>query len=128
MLTHDPMLGHISTFAGHPVICAAVAATLEVYRKEELLKNVSSKGKWMAIELRKHPLVKEIRQIGLFFAIDLDSPERVQKVVTRCLEDGLIGFWFLSCPSSFRIAPPLITTMEEMEKARDIIWDALECA
>jgi acetylornithine/succinyldiaminopimelate/putrescine aminotransferase len=128
LLTHDPMLGHISTFAGHPVICAAVAATLEVYRAESFVKDAESKGNWMATELRKHPLVKAIRQRGLFFAIDLDTPDRVQKVVTKCLEDGLIGFWFLSCPASFRIAPPLITTMEEMEKARAIIWKALESA
>lgn len=127
LFTHDPMLGHISTFAGHPVICAAVAATLEVYSQPGFLNDIERKGAWMADALRKHPHVKEIRQRGLFFAIDLDSPERVQKVVTTCMEDGLISFWFLSCPASFRIAPPLVTTMEEMEKAREIIWRALEC-
>lgn len=124
--THDPMLGHISTFAGHPVICAAVAATLEVFQQEKLVTDVERKGKWLAGKLRTHKAVREVRQLGLFFAIDLKSADAVQQVVEHCLANGLISFWFLSCPASFRIAPPLTITDEEMSKASEIILRALD--
>ncbi len=124
--TTDPMLGHISTFAAHPVICAAVAATLEVFQKDDLVKNVEAKGQWMAEKLRTHKAVKEVRQRGLFFAIDLENADAVQCVVENCMQQGLISFWFLSCPASFRIAPPLTISMDEMEKAANIILNALD--
>ncbi|MFN0031255.1 MAG: aspartate aminotransferase family protein [Flavobacteriales bacterium] len=125
-LTHDPMLGHISTFAGHPVVCAAVAATLKVYKQEDILRDVETKGQWLAAQLRTHNAVKEVRQRGLFIAVDLESAEKVQIVVQRCLDDGLISFWFLSCPASFRLAPPLTTTQLELEKAYNILQRALD--
>jgi acetylornithine/N-succinyldiaminopimelate aminotransferase len=124
--THDPMLGHISTFAGHPVICAAVAATLEVFKNENLLANVEVKGHWLAEKLRAHQAVIEVRQRGLFFAIDLKDADAVQCVVDDCMKNGLISFWFLSCPASFRIAPPLTITHQELEHASAIILAALD--
>lgn len=125
LLTHDPMLGHISTFAGHPVICAAVAANLEYIRDHGIVNDVERKGKKIVEKLSAHPKIKEIRQRGLFFAIDLDSEASVQKVVEYCLIHGLVTFWFLSCPWSFRIAPPLTISDEEIETACAIILDAL---
>lgn len=124
-LTFDPMLGHISTFAGHPVICAAVAANLEFMLNEKIVDHAEAKGKKIADRLRNHKAVREIRQRGLFFAIDLDSADMVQHVVEHCLKNGLISFWFLSCPSSFRIAPPLTISEEEIEKACEIIISAM---
>jgi len=126
LFTHDPMLGHISTFAGHPVICAAVAATLEVYQMDHVVKGIEEKGQRMASDLRRHPKVKEVRQRGYYFAIDLASDEAVKKVVEYCLSHGLITFWFLSCPWSFRIAPPLTISEEETSEALRIIGEALD--
>jgi acetylornithine/succinyldiaminopimelate/putrescine aminotransferase len=126
LLTHDPMLGHISTFAGHPVICAAVAACLELYRYNTILEKAETKGKLFAEKLSKHPRIKEIRRIGLFFAIDLANANEVQAVVENCLQNGLISFWFLSCPSSFRIAPPLTISEIEIDNACRIILQALD--
>lgn len=126
LLTHDPMLGHISTFAGHPVVCAAVAANLKWMKETEIVADVERKGKLIQEILSTHPGIKEIRRRGLFFAIDMDAPETVQRVVEHCLANGLISFWFLSCPASFRIAPPLIISDEEIESACSIILRALD--
>lgn len=123
--THNPMLGHISTFAGHPVVCAAVAANLKWMVENKIVDDVERKGRWLAEKLRSLPAVKEVRQRGLFFAIDMESAEVVQGVVDRCLEKGLISFWFLSCPSSFRIAPPLVVSDEELQSAWEIISAAI---
>jgi acetylornithine/N-succinyldiaminopimelate aminotransferase len=119
-LTHNPMLGHITTFGGHPVNCAAAIANIEVIQEENLVANVLEKGALMK-ELLSHSLVKEIRQIGLMFAIDLESEEITQKVVEGCMEKGIITFWFLSCPASFRLAPPLTITMEEIRVVCEVI-------
>lgn len=124
-LTFDPMLGHISTFAGHPVICAGVAATLEYMQQHNIVADVERKGKLIVERLSGHPKIKAIRQRGLFFAIDMDSADTVQKVVEYCMAHGLISFWFLSCPWSFRIAPPLTISDDEIAKACEIILDAM---
>lgn len=126
LLTTNPMLGHISTFAGHPVICAAVAANLRWLKEHDVVRDVEQKGKRIEDRLSGHPRVSAIRRRGLFFAIDMDSAESVQHVVENCLADGLISFWFLSCPASFRIAPPLIISNEEIDRACDIICAAMD--
>ena len=123
-LTYDPELGHITTFGGHPVIAASVAAFLEEYHRLISLSDVNEKGKRIAEKLGSHHRVIEIRQHGLFFAIDMGSAEDVNRVVEHCLDNGLISFWFLSCPSAFRIAPPLNISDEEIEKACEIILNA----
>lgn len=128
LFTHDPMLGHISTFAGHPVICAAVAAALEVYRNENIGSGIEARGRKAADQLRRITGVKEVRQRGYYFAIDMESAEQVQKMVEHCLAHGVITFWFLSCPWSFRIAPPLTISDEEWEFALSVIRAAAETA
>lgn len=125
LFTHNPMLGHITTFGGNPVCCAAALATLKVIHEENLLATVESKGKLMEKHLQ-HPLIKEIRRAGLMFAIDFDSEERVQRIVKYALDAGVVCFWFLSCPASFRIAPPLTITEEEIKYACEIIIQAIE--
>lgn len=125
-LTQNPMLGHITTFGGHPVVCAAAAATLKVLARENWLSEVELKGAKLEAIIAKSTLVKEIRREGLLFAIDLPSAELVQKVVEGCLERGLISFWFLSCPASFRLSPPLSISTEEIELAGNIILEVLE--
>jgi acetylornithine/succinyldiaminopimelate/putrescine aminotransferase len=123
-LTHDPILGHITTFGGNPVCCAAANATLEVIENERLLEEVEAKGK-MFEELLQHPKIKEVRRIGLFFAFEFETAEEVSRVVTKCLEKGVICFWFLSCPNSFRIAPPLTISKKEIEYSCSIILEAI---
>ncbi|MDW7691004.1 aspartate aminotransferase family protein [Flammeovirgaceae bacterium SG7u.111] len=123
--TNNPPLGHITTFGGHPVCCAAAHAALEVLLEENILDHVHQKGQLFR-ELLQHPLVKEIRSIGLMFAIELDSFEVVNKVVEKCIERGVIGYWFLSTKNSFRIAPPLIIIEEEIRKAAAIIRECMD--
>ena len=119
-LTHNPMLGHITTFGGNPLSCAAALATLEVIEKEQLLDQVETKGKLFA-ELIDHPRIKEVRRLGLLFAFEFETPDEVQFVVQECLKDGVICFWFLSNPHSFRIAPPLNIAESDIREACAII-------
>ncbi len=124
LLTFDPMLGHITTFGGHPVNCAAANACIETIKSEIDFSEVENKGRIIEDKLQ-HSLVKEIRRKGLFFAIEMENPEIVQQVVENCLKNGLISFWFLSCPNAFRIAPPLNISYEEIEQSCTIITDAM---
>ena len=125
LFTNNPALGHITTFGGHPVCCAAALASLEVLSKDNLINNVEEKGKLFE-ELLQHKLVKEIRRKGLFFAIDMNDPEIVQKVVNGCKDAGLLSFWFLSCPESFRIAPPLIINEDEIRRSCQTIMEVMD--
>lgn len=124
-LAHDPMLGHITTFGGNPLSCAAAVATLEIIQEEGLLSEVEKKGQLLE-DLIQHPKIKAVRRIGLMFAFDFESQEEVFALAKECLENGMICFWFLSCPNSFRIAPPLTITYEEIQKAASIINKCLE--
>jgi acetylornithine/succinyldiaminopimelate/putrescine aminotransferase len=125
LLTHDPMLGHISTFAGHPLVCAGVAACLEVFKNENIVAQIEKRGQRIAAHLRSLPHVKEVRQRGYYFAVDMPSEDNVRQVVEYCLAHGVITFWFLSCPWSFRIAPPLTISEAEIDKAMAVIAEAL---
>lgn len=124
-LTHQPMLGHITTFGGHPIIAAAAWATLEVFETEIDFETVESNGQLLEDLLAELDEIREIRRVGLMFACDMVSFERVEKVVNRCLELGLISFWFLSHPYSFRLSPPLTITREEMLEAGKLIQQAV---
>jgi acetylornithine/succinyldiaminopimelate/putrescine aminotransferase len=125
-LSFDPMLGHITTFGGHPVVCAAGAACLDVLTEEVDYLEVEAKGKKLEELLSRHPAVKSIRRIGLMFAIDMESDEIVSKIVQQCLHDGLITFWFLSHPYSFRLSPPLTISWQEIEQAGEVILNAMD--
>ncbi|HZI23494.1 MAG TPA: aspartate aminotransferase family protein [Chryseolinea sp.] len=126
-LTHDPMLGHITTFGGNPVCCASALATLHVIEQEQLLTGVEEKGKLFETLLR-HPKIKEIRRIGLMFAIDFESAEIVNRIVLKAKELGVICYWFLSHPHSFRIAPPLTITKKQIEESCETILKAIDNA
>ncbi|NDF59808.1 MAG: aspartate aminotransferase family protein [Crocinitomicaceae bacterium] len=123
--THQPMLGHITTFGGNPVICAAANAFLEVLTSEINYEEVESNGELLVNLLNKEPEILEIRRVGMMFAFDMESFERVEKVVNKCLEYGLISFWFLSHPYSFRLSPPLTITKKEIIAAGEIIQKAI---
>jgi acetylornithine/succinyldiaminopimelate/putrescine aminotransferase len=123
--THDPMLGHITTFGGNPVCCASALATLEVLTEGSLLADVERKGQLFE-QLLRHPQIREIRRAGLLFAIDFDSAERVNRMVMKGKELGVICYWFLSHPNSFRIAPPLTITDEEIKESCELILKAID--
>jgi acetylornithine/succinyldiaminopimelate/putrescine aminotransferase len=124
-LTYEPMLGHITTFGGNPVCCASALATLEVIEQEKLIEQVEQKGKLIA-QLITHPKIKEMRRMGMMFAFDFDTAERVNNIVNYAKDHGVICYWFLSHPYSFRIAPPLTITEEEIRKACAVILEAIE--
>jgi acetylornithine/succinyldiaminopimelate/putrescine aminotransferase len=124
-LATDPPLGHITTFGGNPVCCAAALASLNVITGADVLGHVERKGKRIEERLR-HKHVREVRRAGLMMAFDFDSEERVQRIVEEALRNGVICFWFLSHPASFRIAPPLTISDEEIDYACDVILKAIE--
>jgi acetylornithine/succinyldiaminopimelate/putrescine aminotransferase len=124
-LSHDPILGHITTFGGHPVNCAAALANIEVLEDENIISEVENKGAYIEGKL-KHSLVKEIRRIGMFFAIEMDNFEVVNQVVRKNIEKGLISYWFLSTDYAFRIAPPLTISYKEIDEACAIIIQSMD--
>jgi acetylornithine/succinyldiaminopimelate/putrescine aminotransferase len=124
--THAPMLGHITTFGGHPVICAAAAAAVHVLKSEIDWKELEEKAQRFEVKFNHHPELMEIRRVGMMFAFDMVSAERVERVVSRCMEKGLLTFWFLSHPYSFRLSPPLTITEDEFNLAADLILQAIE--
>lgn len=119
-LTENPILGHITTFGGHPVNCAAALANIEAIEDEQMIDGVETKGELIERSL-DHAAITEIRRKGLMLAIEFESAELVQKIVDECLKLGVITFYFLSCPESFRLAPPINMTNKELEKACALI-------
>ena len=115
-LTRRPMLGHITTFGGHPVNCAAALANINVIETEDLITNVEEKGKLFE-DLLQHESIIEIRRIGLMMAVEFPSFKWVEKIFYKNLEKGIITFWFISCNNSFRLAPPLTITNEQIKEA-----------
>jgi len=124
LLTHDPVLGHITTFGGHPLPCVAGLAALEVLENEALAERARRMGERFKNGLR-HERIVEVRGTGLMLAVDLGDADRVQHVVHDCLAHGVLGFWFLSCPTAFRIAPPLTISETEVDHAIHVILNAL---
>lgn len=124
-LTTDPPLGHITTFGGNPVCCASALATLEVIEREQLLRGVERKGALLE-SLLAHKRIREIRRIGLLFAIDFETAEEVNQIVEYAKKRGVICYWFLSHPYSFRIAPPLIISEEQIREACAVILEAID--
>jgi acetylornithine/N-succinyldiaminopimelate aminotransferase len=123
-LRENPILGHITTFGGHPVCCAGGLAALEVLLNENLLAGVGAKEALFR-ELLVHPAINEIRGKGLMLAVEFDSFERNKRIIDRCIENGVVTDWFLHCSNAMRIAPPLIITDVEIEKACEVILKAI---
>ena len=121
VFTNNPMLGHITTFGGHPVICAAASAFMKVIKKEIDFHEVERLGQLLETIISESKEIKAVRRIGMMFAFDMESTDRVAKVVDRCLQKGLITFWFLSHPYSFRLSPPLNISEEEIIQAGNLI-------
>lgn len=119
-LTNNPVLGHITTFGGHPVCCAASYATLQVLLNEKLIEKVEEKEKLFR-ELLVHPAIKSINGKGLLLALEFDSYDQNKMIIDACIENGVITDWFLFNAHSMRIAPPLTITSEEIREACSII-------
>jgi 4-aminobutyrate aminotransferase-like enzyme len=123
-LSHNPALGHITTFGGHPVSCAAGMAAFKVILDEDLHLESNRKGERFIRNL-SHPHIKSIRGSGLFLALELKSPALLDKFVENSLENGIIVDRFLFCDDAFRIAPPLTISDEEIDLASKMVLDAL---
>ena len=124
LLSHDPKLGHITTFGGHPVIAAACLATLQEVTETNLMVEALEKEQLFR-KLLVHPLIKEIRGRGLMLAAITDTPEITNEVVLRCYKKGLILFWLLFEACAVRITPPLTLSNEEIRKGCGIIIEVL---
>ena len=124
--SNNPELGHITTFGGHPLNAAAAAAFCDILAKEIDLSEIERLGHILEEMLSKHPAIIASRRKGMLFAFDMESSAQVARVVKGCLNNGLILFWFLSNPNSFRISPPLNITENEIVEAGRIIYAAID--
>lgn len=120
LLSHDPVLGHITTFGGHPVCTAAGLATLELLLSSDLMAQVPAKAALFR-SLLTNPGILEIRSFGLWMALDLGNATLVQKAIQYCLQQGVISDWFLFNDHSMRIAPPLTISEAEIRYACQVI-------
>lgn len=125
-LTHNPVLGHITTFGGHPVCCAAGLAALDYLEQNHIVEQVEAKGALYEELLADHPMVKEIRRSGLLLAVELGSSERMFRMMELFAESGVMSDWFLFCDTAFRISPPLVISEEEIRDSVRIIRECLD--
>ena len=125
-LTHNPVLGHISTFGGHPVCCAAGLAAARYILDNKLVEQVEAKGALYETLLADHPAVVEIRRSGLLLAVELGSSERMFAMMAMFKEVGILSDWFLYCDTAFRISPPLTITDEEIRDSAALIRQCLD--
>jgi len=126
-LTDGPVLGHITTFGGHPVSCAAGRAALQVLLDEQLMNGITEKEQLFRT-LLKHTAIKNITSFGLWLAISFDSFETNKRIIDACIDRGILTDWFLFSAESLRISPPLTITDAEIRKACAVILEAIELA
>lgn len=124
-LSHDPVLGHITTFGGNPICCAAALENLKILTSTSHIEEVKSKEALFR-SLLKHPKIQHITGLGFMLGIQLASEDEVKQVIAHCLEHGLITDWFLYAPDKIRIAPPLIITNTQIRKVCKILLSALD--
>ncbi len=124
---NDPILGHLTTFGGHPVSCAASLATLQVILEENLLEQVPAKAQLFR-ELLVHPRIKDIRNQGLMMAAEFESFAVLKAVIDQAIVNGVLTDWFLFCDNSMRIAPPLTITEEQIREACQLILSSIDQA
>ena len=125
-LTHNPVLGHITTFGGHPVCCAAGLAAMKFLQEEKVVEDVERKGAMFVELLKDHPAVKEIRRSGLLMAVELGESAKLYRLMDLFIEEGILSDWFLYCDTAFRISPPLIITDDEIRNCVALIRKCLD--
>ena len=126
LLTHNPVLGHITTFGGHPVCCAAGLAAMNFLEANNLVAEVESKGVLFESLVAGHPKVQEVRRCGLLLAVELGSSDAYFRLLDLFIEAGILSDCFLFCESAFRISPPLTITEEEIRSSAALICDCLD--
>ncbi len=124
-LTENPVLGHITTFGGHPLSCAAGLAAMEALLAEEMIQDVRRK-ELLFLDRLHHPAIREVRSAGLLLALEFDDFETNKKIIDHCIATGVLTDWFLFAPQCMRIAPPLNITDEEITAACSLILNAVE--
>ncbi len=124
--TVNPVLGHITTFGGHPVSCAAATASLELLLEEDWVAKAEEKGQLIEDRLKGHKAIKELRRKGLMIALDMGTTELNMALIQACVEEGLVTDWFLFADHCLRIGPPLCISMEQVEKACITLLAALD--
>jgi acetylornithine/succinyldiaminopimelate/putrescine aminotransferase len=124
-LADHPELGHITTFGGHPVCCAAALANLEVLLSDDLIFQAEKKGAILEEQISSHPMIKNIRRKGLILGIEVNDAGKRNKLTEILLKNGIIIDWFLFHPCTFRIAPPLTITEEECRSSGDLVIKSL---
>ena len=125
-LTHNPVLGHITTFGGHPVCCAAGLAAMKFLQEEKVVEDVERKGAMFVELLKDHPAVKEIRRSGLLMAVELGESAKLYRLMDYFIEEGILSDWFLYCDTAFRISPPLVISDDEIRDSVRIIRKSLD--
>ena len=125
-LTHDPVLGHITTFGGHPVCCAAGLAAMKYLQENKIVEDVERKGALYEELLGDHPAVQEIRRAGLLMAVELGASEKLYRLMELFIEEGILSDWFLFCDTAFRISPPLVISDDEIRDSVRIIRGCLD--
>lgn len=125
VIKENPILGHITTFGGHPVSCAAALASLKIIQESGLMDEVGEKHAWFK-KLLVHPKIIEVRGIGLMMAIQLSSFEEVEKASSYCAAQGVMIDWFLHHDTALRLAPPLTITNKQIREACTVILNALD--
>ena len=125
-LTHNPVLGHITTFGGHPVCCAAGLAAMKFLQEEKVVEDVERKGAMFVELLKDHPAVKEIRRSALLMAVELGQSAKLYRLMDLFIEEGILSDWFLYCDTAFRISPPLIITDDEIRNCVALIRKCLD--
>ncbi|MBP3318273.1 MAG: aspartate aminotransferase family protein [Alistipes sp.] len=125
-LTHDPVLGHITTFGGHPVCCAAGLAAMRYLIDNNVVVDVERKGALYEELLQSHPAVKQIRRNGLLLAVELGSSDKLYRIMDLFIEEGILSDWFLFCDTAFRISPPLVISDDEIRDSVRIITKCLD--
>ena len=124
--THNPVLGHITTFGGHPVCCAAGLAALKYLVNNNIVEQVERKGQLFEERLKDHSRILEIRRSGLLLALELGKPEYLYRLMEIFKEEGVMSDWFLYCDTAFRISPPLTISEAEIEECCEIIKRSLD--
>jgi acetylornithine/succinyldiaminopimelate/putrescine aminotransferase len=125
LLSHNPKLGHITTFGGHPVIAAACLATLKEITETTLMAEAIAKEKLFR-SLLVHPLIEEVRGKGLMLAAMTKTPEITNEVILKCQDKGLILFWLLFEGCAIRITPPLTISEKEIREGCAIILQVMD--
>lgn len=121
----NPVLGHITTFGGHPVCCAAGLAALNYILDNKLVEKAEEKGMRYENALQDAPHVLEIRRSGLLMAVELGTSEKLFKIMALFKEHGIMSDWFLFCDTAFRISPPLTISDDEIDDSCRIIRQCL---